>query len=745
MPLGALFARPMPLVSAKTFDSFEFESNSPYVLDLAGDWRFRWSGSQARAPEGFQNPAYDVSRWETVSVPSCSEALGWGARDLPCRSVSCYRRSFALPQAWAGRRTYLEMSGVCGDSTVWVNGKEFALETNGVYDVTTAVEPQAMNEIAVRVVRGAGAGWSGLCGSVRLYAAPKIELRDFSVSVKPDADYLSAEVEVVAEVLKREDSVSVGGIRGIADFVAKVFDEKGLEVASTPIEQVRLSTGGALTTVRRKMTVDAPRFWSAERPCFYTVAVQVDHDLRARRTAFRDARQRDRAVLRAIRVSAADFAGGAAASEEELAACLGALKQANFNAVVDGGDLPVRFVELCDRYGFYVIANAVPDLMAYGKLGAAGTSSFEEAKQANSPLGVVCANAATGRAVLKNAHTAIAASEYLARWNLTQDGIEVAGGTFELPPIPAGQRGLLELPLPVQSNSDVTVSGECFYNISFVTRTAAPGVKAGHEAVHFQIPYAIGSAKADEPVADDGAQVDIRTSADTKVLEVRAGPTRAEFDCEGRRFRSLTVNGRTFRADGANGCWFFADGLRGLRVRPGDLRVEGNAVVVTDELLSEGPAGYDRTVRWSFAADGKVRVEVKLAPFGQLSGGPGALGFAWSPDDRAGLKFSYLGRGPWANRPDACAAAPVGRYAGAGTELEGMRSDVRRFAVVGKDGAGVEIGAATPFALEFSPVVRMRLSSPGAGLRAENWTLVLTPVGGAAGGPAEKDSSWWFF
>lgn len=730
----------MPLVNVKTLESADFEKQSPYVLDLAGAWRFHWSGSEARAPEGFQDPAYDVTRWETVSVPSCPEALGWGSRVVAGRSVSCYRRSFTLPSPWAERKKFLDLTGVLGACTVWINGREIASGTNGVYDVTAAVDDLSSNEIAVRVVRTAGRGWSGLCGSVRLYAAPKVELRDFRVKVVPDADYLSATIEVEAEVFKHVGGISVGGIRGVADCVSKVFDEKGLEVASAPIEQVRLSTERALTTFRQKMTVDAPRFWSAESPSFYTVAVQVDHDLRARRVALRDSRQQDRAVLRAIRVSAADFEGGAAASADEIAACLSRLKRANFNAVAGAGELPVRFAECCDRYGLYVVTNPPAGLMAYCDLGSAGTASYEEAKFANSPLTVVCANAATGRAILKNAYTSLSASEFLGKWSLVRDGTEVAGGTFDLPSIPGGQRGLLELPLPASGLPDQ--KGECFYNLSFVTRKESPGVDAGLEIAHQQIPYAAGGAGAEIPVVEGEAQVAIRTGEGERTVEVVAGPTKAVFDRAARRFRSLAMNGQTVFAQGA-GFGLFAEGLKGLRIRSGDLLVEGNTVVVTDEVLTDGEAGYDRAVRWRFSADGKVHVEVSLAPFGSVSGGPGALGFEWRPDGLSNLRFGYLGRGPWANGPEACAAASVGLYAGTAAELDGLRSGVRRFSVVNRGGTGVEIGAATPFVLEFGPTVRMRLEGVDAPFKAEKWSLVLTPVGKAA--EKEEKPSGWFF
>ncbi len=323
----------------------------------------------------------------------------------------------------------------------------------------------------------------------------------------------------------------------------------------------------------------------------------------------------------------------------------------------------------------------------------------------------------------------------------------------QLPAVPCGQRGLLELLLPPTAPlSSADRPGEFFYNLSFVTRTVTPEIEAGYEVAHQQIPYAAGVVAEQKPAVGGPAagSVDSRISGDTRSIEVTAGPTKAVFDRAERRFRSLSMNGRcVLGAEAA--VRFFADGLRGLRVRAGDMQVAGNAVIVTDELLTDGAAGYDRTVRWQFSPDGKVRVEMSLAPFGALAGGPGAIGFEWRPSDLASQKVSYLGRGPWANRPETCAAASVGLYSGTGAGLAGMRTGFRRIAVADKDGLGVEIGAGTPACVEFGPAIRIFLRESNSDFRAEKWTVELTPVGSFVGkqpgnvGEKKEESSGWFF
>ena len=73
-----------------------------------------------------------------------------------------YRRMFATPQAWAGRRVLLHFGAVDWEATVWVNGQEMGGHKGGYdgfsFDVTDALKPGAENELIVRVFDPTDAG-----------------------------------------------------------------------------------------------------------------------------------------------------------------------------------------------------------------------------------------------------------------------------------------------------------------------------------------------------------------------------------------------------------------------------------------------------------------------------------------------------------------------------------------------------------------------------------------------------------
>jgi len=49
---------------------------SPYYLSLNGIWKFRWARNPEAKPAGFQDPAYNVSEWDDIVVPSVWQLYG---------------------------------------------------------------------------------------------------------------------------------------------------------------------------------------------------------------------------------------------------------------------------------------------------------------------------------------------------------------------------------------------------------------------------------------------------------------------------------------------------------------------------------------------------------------------------------------------------------------------------------------------------------------------------------------------
>ncbi len=91
-----------------------------------------------------------------ICVPYCPESLLSGVEHAPAIGQEMvYRRTFSIPQAWAGRRVLLHFGAVMRKAAVWVNGAKVCTHENGYLpfsvDVTDALRP-GENELCVRVI-----------------------------------------------------------------------------------------------------------------------------------------------------------------------------------------------------------------------------------------------------------------------------------------------------------------------------------------------------------------------------------------------------------------------------------------------------------------------------------------------------------------------------------------------------------------------------------------------------------------
>ena len=98
--------------------------------------------------------AFDETRTK-IRVPFCAESLLSGVRKAPAIGQEMtYRRTFAVPEAWKGRRVLLHFGAVMRKASVFVNGTNVCEHDNGYlpfYADITDVLNGGENELCVRV------------------------------------------------------------------------------------------------------------------------------------------------------------------------------------------------------------------------------------------------------------------------------------------------------------------------------------------------------------------------------------------------------------------------------------------------------------------------------------------------------------------------------------------------------------------------------------------------------------------
>ena len=371
------FAPPLATAEAALADALEPES--PYVRSLNGNWKFHWCGDPAKRPEDFWRTDFDDARWPDIDVPSCVEMRGYGrpiytnvryphawkeplvrdrfAPDVVFNPVSSYRRRFAVPEAWRGRRVILRFEGVAAAFYVWVNGTRVGYAEDSrlpsEFDITDYLTQRhgdtenGENLLCVEVYRWCDGSYfedqdmfrfSGIFRDVSLVAEPVNAIRDFRVRTIPlDGDYRDWRLEVEAD--------------SVLPVTATLYDADGCKVAE----------------FRDSLVVKGAAQWSAEKPNLYTLVLENGEDVRSCRVGFRDIRIEGHAVLvngrkvkfHGVNRHEASPENGWTVTRAEMEADIALMKRHNIDTVRTSHYPDHRlWYDLCDRLGLYVMAEA---------------------------------------------------------------------------------------------------------------------------------------------------------------------------------------------------------------------------------------------------------------------------------------------------------------------------------------------------------------------------------------------------
>ena len=378
-------------------------ARSRFARLLNGPWKFHWVKRPEERPVDFYKTDYDVSKWDTVKVPSNWQVLGYGTpyyrnlgyifqKDWPRvmaeppkdwtayeerNPVGSYRRTFTLPADWNGRETFLKFDGVDAGFYLWVNGQKVGYSQNSrnaaEFDVTKYLHPGA-NDVAVEVYRFTAGSYfedqdmwrlSGIFRNVTLWSAPKLHVQDTFVTTDLDKEYKDATLKVVAKVHNYGDQPSAAEALSVA-----LYDEMGKPVKGVSLQGPLPSVpAGAEATLTLEAKVNDPAKWSAETPSLYTTVLTLGKgdEILSHRIGFRKVEIKGRVFMvngKPVKLKGANRhemspETGHYVTEADMIRDLVMLKRANCNHVrtCHYSDDP-RWYELCDEWGIYLVAEA---------------------------------------------------------------------------------------------------------------------------------------------------------------------------------------------------------------------------------------------------------------------------------------------------------------------------------------------------------------------------------------------------
>ncbi|GAC1387006.1 MAG: glycoside hydrolase family 2 TIM barrel-domain containing protein [Ginsengibacter sp.] len=378
---------------------------SSFSQSLNGVWKFNWVDWPQKRPVDFYKPAYNVSGWKDIKVPSNFQIKGYGTpyysnfnyifqKDFPRvmstppekftaykerNPVGSYRRDFTLPVAWKGRRIFITFDGVDAGFFIWVNGQKVGYSVNSrnaaEFDLTKYVQP-GKNTLAVEVYRFTTGSYledqdmwrlSGIFRNVTLWSAPQEHIRDYFIKTNLDKQFKDAELVVTAKV-KNYGTTEMKA----HELTVSLYDGTTAVPGAEGKKAIPALKPGEEVIVTMNFKVNNPQKWTAETPRLYTTVITINDGNRSietlsSRTGFRLIEIKGRLFtvngvpikLKGVNRHENWPDDGHAITEEQMIRDIILIKQANCNHVrtCHYSDDP-RWYELCDEYGIYLVAEA---------------------------------------------------------------------------------------------------------------------------------------------------------------------------------------------------------------------------------------------------------------------------------------------------------------------------------------------------------------------------------------------------
>jgi beta-galactosidase len=328
-----------PLDGTWDFRLVERPEDAPRALGLARGWGL------AEVPGLWTMQGHDIPIYTNVQMPFPD-----APPHVPERNpTGIYRRTFAKPRGWGGRRVVLGFGGVEGALYVLVNGEPVGISkdarTPAEFDVTDLLRG-GENEVVAVVAR-----WS-------------------------DASFVEDQDHWWHAGLSRSTYLRAAG--AVDDVFARAGADGSLVVDAPGGQWVRLvDTRGRVVLEERlhggrlEAQISPPRLWTAERPELYTLEVdgEVSLDVGFRTVEVRDGRLLVNGTpirIHGVNRHEHDDIRGRSVTRAGMELDARLMKQWNLNAVRTSHypDDPY-WLELCDRYGLYVVDEANVEAHAY--------------------------------------------------------------------------------------------------------------------------------------------------------------------------------------------------------------------------------------------------------------------------------------------------------------------------------------------------------------------------------------------
>jgi beta-galactosidase len=341
-------------------------------------WRF-WKGDVP----GVEQPGFSDGDWRALDLPHDwsiegpidEHAASAGPGGFMPTGIGWYRKKFSVPENYRGRVVMVVFDGVYHNSDVWINGHHLGHRPYGFvpffYELTEHLRLGAENVLAVRVDNSdqTNCRWysgSGIYRHTWLHVLKPVHVAQWGTFVfcpRIQADAAIVEVRTTVE--------NAGNAATPCRLTTAIVDAEGTTVASQETPQTIAANGCA--EIVQQISVPGAKVWSIDNPYLYTAhstlrsvestADEYDTQFGIREAIF-DAQRGfllngERVKLNGACVHPEAGSVGAAVPTRVWERRLEILKEMGCDAIrTSHNPFAAEFLDLCDRMGFLVMAEA---------------------------------------------------------------------------------------------------------------------------------------------------------------------------------------------------------------------------------------------------------------------------------------------------------------------------------------------------------------------------------------------------
>lgn len=341
-------------------------------------WKFAKNDVSGAEQDGFSDSGWrtlDLPHDWSIEGPVDEHASSGGPGGYMPTGIGWYRKTFSFPESYRSKVVILEFDGVYQNSDVWINGHHLGRRPYGyvpfIYELTGHLKWGAPNVLAVRVDNSnqTNCRWysgSGIYRRTWLHVVNPLHVAQWGTFVTcPRIQTDTATVEVRTTVANSAAAVAQCSLS------TAILDASGATVATLETPQ-SIAAGDSAEFVQQ-LAFPAPLRWSPDQPYLYTVRSTLrdsenvldvyDTPFGVREAVF-DAQRGfllngEPIKLNGVCIHHEAGSVGAAVPARVWERRLQILKEMGCNAIrTSHNPYATEFLDLCDRMGFLVMAEA---------------------------------------------------------------------------------------------------------------------------------------------------------------------------------------------------------------------------------------------------------------------------------------------------------------------------------------------------------------------------------------------------